>query len=68
MVKLEKLKTIIKESGIPMTVIAKRSNIKRETLYNRLNGIGDFTASEIVGLKKTLKLTVKDIENIFLQE
>lgn len=59
------LNEIIKNSGMPMTVIALRSGIRRETLYNRLKGIGDFTASEIVALTKTFKLTKSERDNIF---
>lgn len=59
------LEKIIKKSGMPMTVIATRSGIKRETLYNRLKGVGDFTASEIVALTKTFKLTKAERDKIF---
>lgn len=59
------LNEVIKKSGMPMTVIAARSGIKRETLYNRLKGIGDFTASEIVALTRTFKLTKAERDNIF---
>lgn len=51
-----------------MTAIAKKGGIARETLYNRLNGIGEFTASEIVGLSYALKLTKKQRDEIFLTE
>lgn len=59
------LESIIKESGMSMTAIAMKSGIKRETLYNRLKGIGDFTASEIVALTKTFKLTKAERDSIF---
>lgn len=64
---IDLLKEKIKESGIPMTVIAQRSGIVRVTLYNRLAGIGDFTTSEVVGLTKALKLTKSERDQIFLQ-
>lgn len=48
--------------------IAKKSGILRETLYNRLNGVRDFTATEIVGLSRTLKLTKSERDDIFLNE
>lgn len=51
-----------------MTAIAKKGGIARETLYNRLNGIGEFTASEIVGLSYALKLTKRQRDEIFLTE
>lgn len=59
------LEKIIKSSGMPMTTIAARSGIKRETLYNRLKGVGDFTASEIVALTKVFKLTKAERDSIF---
>lgn len=54
------------DSGMTVVAIAEKSGILRETLYNRLNGKGDFTASEIVGLTKTLKLTKSERDKIFL--
>ena len=60
-----KLREAIEESGKSMTRIAKDSGILRETLYNRLNGVGEFTASEIVGLTKCLRLTKKQRDDIF---
>lgn len=62
---IELLKEKISDSGIPMTTIARKSGIVRETLYNRLNGIGDFTTSEVVGLSNTLRLTKTEREQIF---
>ena len=67
MVNTEKLKGIIKESGMAMTAIAAKSGIVRETLYNRLNGIGEFTASEITGLTQTLHLSRSERDDIFLR-
>lgn len=67
MVNTEKLKGIIKESGMSMTAIAAKSGIVRETLYNRLNGIGEFTASEITGLTQTLHLSRSERDDIFLR-
>lgn len=59
------LKDRISESGMTMVTVAKRANIGRVTLYNRLNGSGEFTAPEIVGLTKALKLSKADREKIF---
>lgn len=66
MVDIEKLKTVIDASGMTMTAIAKKAGILRETLYNRLNGIGEFSASEIVSLTAVLHLTKKQRDDIFL--
>ena len=62
---IELLRQKMKDSGMSMTAIAKKSGILRETLYNRLNGIGEFTASEIVGLTEALHLTTDEREKIF---
>ena len=48
MVNIELLKTVIDDSGMTMVAISEKSGIKRETLYQRLKGSGEFTASEIV--------------------
>lgn len=62
---IDLLKQKIEESGIPMTTLAQRSGIVRVTLYNRLNGIGDFTVSEVSGLSNALKLTKAERDQIF---
>lgn len=66
MTDIELLKEKIKDSGMKMTSIAEKSGIVRETLYNRLAGIGDFTATEIVGLTDTLRLSKAERDKIFL--
>lgn len=63
---IELLKCKIHESGMTMTAIAEKSGVLRETIYNRMNGKGDFTASEIVRLSKTLRLTKPERDKIFL--
>lgn len=59
------LNVAIEKSGLSMTTISERSNIRRETLYNRLKGVGEFTASEIVGICDALKINKTDRERIF---
>lgn len=66
MTNVELLKSMIAESGMTVTAIAKKSGIERATLYNRLKGIGEFTASEIVNLSNVLRLTKSDRDKIFL--
>ena len=61
------LKERISDSGMTMVSVAKRAEMGRVTLYNRLNGSGDFTASEIVGLTKALNLSKADREKIFFK-
>ena len=47
--------------------VAEKSGILRETLYNRLKGVGEFTASEIVSLSNTLNLSPTERDDIFLK-
>ena len=63
---LELLKEKIKDSGMTITAIAQKSGILRETLYNRMSGKGEFTASEIVSLTRALKLSRPERDKIFL--
>lgn len=59
------LRKRIKESGMTMTSISRMSGILRETLYNRLNGVGDFTASEMMALSEVLHLSNDERDAIF---
>ena len=56
------------ESGMTVKAIAEKSGMLRETLYNRLKGTGEFTASEIVSLWNILHLTVSERDAIFFGE
>ena len=62
------LREKIDDSGMTMVAISAKSGILRETLYNRLNGKGDFTASEMIGLSKTLNLSNTERDAIFFAE
>lgn len=66
MTNFELLQLKIKESGMTMVAICEKSGIERATMYNRLNGVGEFTAKEIVSLSDTLHLTKTDRDKIFL--
>lgn len=63
---IEMLKEKISESGMTVKAISEKSGIDRVTFYNRLKGVGEFTASEIVGLSDTLRLTNSERDKIFL--
>lgn len=65
MTDLQALSSRIKESGIPMSVVARKSGILRETLYNRLAGRGEFKASEIEALANVLRLSSRERDDIF---
>ena len=62
------LKKRISESGMTMVSIAKRAKMCRVTLYHRLDGRGEFTAPEIVGLTGALNLSKADREKIFFSK
>lgn len=68
MVNLEALKKEMDGSGMTVVAIARKSGILRETLYNRLNGKGEFTASEITRLSEVLHLSRTDRDRIFFAE
>lgn len=63
---MELLNQKIIDSGIPKTTICKRSGIERATLYNRLNGNGDWRISEFMAISEVLRLTKSEINEIFL--
>lgn len=64
---MELLKDRIKDSGMTIIAISEKSNIDRATIYNRLNGRGEWKASEIVGMSDALRLTSAEKEEIFLR-
>ena len=66
MADIEMLKKCIEDSGMTMTAISQKSGINRVTLYNRLNGVGEFTVSEVVGLVEALRLKKPERDKIFL--
>jgi len=64
---IKALKDKIADSGMTMIAISKKSGINRATIYNRLNGRGEWTASEMVNMSEALGLTQEEKLNIFLQ-
>ena len=65
---IDLLKQKIEDSGMTMVAISAKSGIVRETLYNRLNGKGEFNASEMTGLARALKLSNRERDAIFFAE
>ena len=68
MIDFELLEKVIRDSGMTITAIAEKSNILRETLYNRLNGKGEFKASEIYSISKVLNFTNEERDAIFFKD
>ncbi len=67
MANLELLRKRIRDSGMTVTSVTKKAGICRETFYNRLQGRGEFRASEIHALSDVLKLSGKEIDVIFFK-
>ena len=66
MVDLDRLKEVIKDSGMTYKAIGEKAGIEPYTLSRRLND-GKFTADEIVGLTKALRLKRSERNAIFLR-
>ena len=64
---IKMLKDKITDSGMTVKAVAEKSGILRETLYNRLKGVGEFTASEIGSLSNVLNLSQTERDDIFLK-
>lgn len=68
MTDVEALKKCIADSGMTIVHIANKSGILRETLYNRMNGNGDFKVSEVCALTRVLNLNRNERDRIFFDE
>lgn len=62
----EELKKRISDSGMTVMAISEKTGINRATIYNRLNGRGEWMASEIVRISDVLRLTPEEKVQIFL--
>ena len=62
------LKEKISNSGMTITAISDRMGIQRHTLYNKISGKNEFTASEIVILTDLLHLNKAERDEIFLSK
>lgn len=61
----DSLKTAIDGSGITITALAKKMDISRESLYNKIYRKTEFTASEIDALSSALHLSREHRDAIF---
>lgn len=59
------LRRKIDDSGLTVTAIAQKSGLKRETLYNKLQGESEFKASEISALTFVLQMSKEERDEIF---
>ena len=67
MTDVEALRKCINDSGMTVTAVAEKSDMLRETLYNRMK-TGDFKLSEICALVKTLHLSREERDRIFFAQ
>ena len=68
MVDTVRLKELVDESGLRKSFICEKLGITRSGYFKKETGKSDFTASEIKVLKGLLKLSNKDVADIFLTE
>ena len=66
MADVERLKERIKASGIKKSYLAERMGITYQGYVKKENGNSQFLASEIAILKDVLRLTNKEVTDIFL--
>lgn len=65
MVDFEKLNGAIEQSGMKVSAISKKVGINRTSLYNKISGKTEFSASEIESISDVLRLSVKERNEIF---
>ncbi len=68
MTNTEKLNEAIKNSGYKITHVASELNITYMALQNKIRNVTEFKASEIMKLKKLLKLTNGEANSIFFDD
>lgn len=60
-----KLDNVIYESGLKLEAIARKMEINRVSLWNKIQGRTEFKASEITSLSKILNLSAEQRDDIF---
>ena len=60
-----KLDKVIYESGLKLEAIARKMEINRVSLWNKIQGRTEFKASEITSLAKILNLSAEQRDDIF---
>lgn len=62
------LRDKIDRVGIPITTLANKCGVTRNSLYNKLDGKSEFKASEICIISAALHLTQQERDAIFFGE
>lgn len=68
MTDLKELRQVIDDCGIPISTLARKMCIGRESLYNKINGKTEFKISEMDSLSRALNLTEQQKTHIFFAE
>ena len=63
-----KLDNAIYESGLKLEAIARKMEINRVSLWNKIQGRTEFKASEITSLSKILNLSAEQRDDIFFEK
>lgn len=64
----ELLKKDIQDSGLKIVSLAEKMNLTPQGLYNKINGVREFTATEITDYCRIRGKTIKDVEDIFFDK
>ncbi len=62
---MEMLRAKIEDKGIPITTLADKCGMTRHSLYNKLSGVSEFKASEIICISAVLNLKKSERNTIF---
>lgn len=65
---LDYLKDRISDSKIPITALAEKLGVSRQTLYTKLRGERDFKTSEITKMCEILRLTDEEKRLVFFAD
>ena len=65
---LKYLNNKIDEINIPITTIAEKMGLSRQSLYLKLNGLREFKASEMIKICDILRLTSEEKNYIFFAD
>lgn len=64
----EGLVDAIKNSGLKMEFVAKKGGMSRTAFWRKMNGVSEFTLSEIQTLAQLLNLSPEQIHYIFFYQ
>ena len=61
----EYIRKYLKETGKKLMFVLEEAKISKANFYNRMKGVGEFTASEMYGLKLATEMSEEDFRRIF---